>query len=435
MIALMVVCSTLPGLMAQPEDTTVYTEREPFKEDRAIIPIYTDQGLQNAPSAKGKPGAYVLITNPTNNAIVSGSVTITVNSNYDPTITIDGTSVAVGGSYLWDTTQYTDGPHIIQASARGITDTVTVTVNNGGGQNTPPTVTITNPTNGATVSGTLSISVTATDPEDGALTASIYIDNVLKTTGNSYTWDTTTYSEGSHTISATATDSGGLSDNDQITVTVNNTNGGDGIVRKFALVIGISDYEGTANDLTYCDDDAIDWRNFLQSKGYTVTTLIDTQATANNIQAKVIDLLAAEDADDYVVFTYSGHGYNYPGYGSCIISTDLYYMTHGYFESYFDTADSQHVYFAFDACQIGGFQGLIETNMVGAFASNTRYSYDGDATMQNGVFTYYQMVGWDLYTNFEQDAAYAVQGMKAWAPRNIKVDPFYVDLYPGAMIP
>jgi hypothetical protein len=211
------------------------------------------------------------------------------------------------------------------------------------------------------------------------------------------------------------------------------SSGGD--VDKYALVIGISDYEGTANDLNYCDDDAQDWKNFLQSEGYTVTMLTDNQATADNIEAKIIQLLADEDGDDYVVLTYSGHGYDYTGYGSCIISHDLYYITHGFFESYFDTADSQHIYFAFDACEIGGFQGLIDSNRVGAFASNRRLSYDGDSSMQNGVFTYYQMEGWDIYDNFEENAAYAVQNMKDWAPRFIKVDPFYVDQFTGPMTP
>jgi hypothetical protein len=384
------------------------------------------------PTARGKPGAYVTITNPDDGTTVSGSVTITIDSNYNPTITIDGTSVGSGLSYLWDTTQYTDDSHTIQASARGVTDTVTVIVNNGGGQNTPPTVTITNPNNGATVSGSVTITVTATDSEDGPLDADIYIDGAYKTTATSYIWATTAYSDGSHTIYATATDSGGLSGSDEISVTVNN---GGGAVDKYALVIGISDYEGTANDLEYCDDDAQDWKTFLQGEGYTVTMLTDHQATADNIEAELYDLMQAEDGDDYVVLTYSGHGYDYPGHGSCIISHDLYYMTHGYFESFFDTAESQHIYVAFDACEVGGFQGLVETNRVGAFASNRRLSYDGDSSMENGVFTYYQMEGWDIYDNFEEDAAYAVQQMKDWAPRFIKVDPFYVDQFSGPMLP
>ena len=433
LIVCMFVISMLPRIVGEKEaDECTFKERK-FIEDRKIIPVYTEHGLERAPGGRGKPGAYVIITSPDDGATVSGTVTITVDSNYNPTIGIDGFAVGSGLSYDWDTTQYSDGSHTIQAAARGVTDIIQVTVNNNGG-NTPPVVTITNPNNGATLSGTVSITVDATDAEDGILTADIYIDGSFVTAANSYSWNTTSYSDGGHNIYAEATDSGGLSDSDSITVTVDN---GGGEVNKYALVIGISDYEGTANDLEYCDDDAVDWKNFLQGEGYSVTMLTDNQATADNIDAALYALLADEDGDDYVVLTYSGHGYDYPGYGSCIISHDLYYMTHGYFESFFDLADSQHIYFAFDACEIGDFSGLVDNNRVGAFASNRRLAYDGDSSMQNGVFTYYQMDGWDNqnYDNFEDDAAYAVQKMKDWAPRFIKVDPFYTDNYAGSMMP
>ena len=349
LIVLMFVCSTIPGLIGQTKNTIVFNERKQYEEDREIIPIYTNNGLEKVPVGKGKPPAtYVIITYPSDGATLSGTITIIIeSSDTNPIITIDGITVGSGLSYTWDTTLYTDGSHTIKASAGKVKDTATVTVNNGG--------------------------------------------------------------------------SGG---------------GGDGTINKYALVIGISDYKGKQNDLQYCDDDAMDWKNFLQSEGYSVTILTDTQATAANIQSAVIDLLALEDADDYVVFAYSGHGASYQGYGSCIISTDLYYMTHGYFEAYFDTAESQHIYFAFDACQIGGFQGLIQTNRVGAFASDTKYSYDGDSSMKNGVYTYYQMVGWSIYDNFEEDAAYAIQHMQTWASTyHVIVDPFYVDQYAGSMTP
>jgi len=347
MIVIMFVCSTLPGLVGQTENTTIFKERNYYKEDRAVIPILTEHGLEKVPTGKGKlPAIYATITYPNDGATVNGTITITIDSNANPTISIDGTTVGSGSSYKWDTKQYADGSHIIQASAGKAKDTATVTVNNGGG------------------------------------------------------------------------------------------GGGDGTIKKYALVIGISDYQGTANDLQYCDDDAMDWKSVLTGEGYTVTILTDTQATAANIESKLTQLLAVEDADDYIVFTYSGHGSNAPGYGSCIISTDLYYMTHGYFESFFASADSHHIYFAFDACQIGGFKGLIQTNRVGAFASNSRYSYDGDSSMKNGVFTYYQMKGWVSYNNFEEDAAYAVQQMKTWASGyHIQVDPFYADQFAGPMIP
>ena len=73
---------------------------------------------------------------------------------------------------------YSDGVHTISASARGVSDTIIVTVSNGGG-NIAPTVSITNPSNGASASGTSIITIDATDPEDGTLIADIYIDSVF----------------------------------------------------------------------------------------------------------------------------------------------------------------------------------------------------------------------------------------------------------------
>ena len=434
LIVCMFIASSLPGIIGEQDADEYKFEERRVIDHREIKAVYTEHGLEKAPGARGKPGVTVDITNPGDGDTVSGTVTITVDATYTPTISIDGTAVITDNTYTWYTDQYADGTHTIGAATRGVTDTHTVTVSNGGGGNTAPTVTITSPTNGATVSDTITISVTATDPEDGPLDADIYIDEAYKTTGTSYTWDTTTYSDAPHTISATATDQGGLSKSDEITVTVNNGGGGEG--DKYALVIGISDYEGTSSDLQYCDDDAQDWKNFLQQQGYTVTTLIDNQATADNIIAAIDNLLADEYADDYVVFAYSGHGTEISGYGSCIVTHDLYGIDHGYFESRFDTADSQHIYFSFDACVIGDFQGLVTNNRVGAFASNNRYSYDGDASMQNGVFTYYQMEGWSIYDTFEEDVSYAVQEMKDWPPsRRIKVDPFYMDQFAGMMYP
>ena len=306
--------------------------------------------------------------------------------------------------------------------------------NPGGGKNKAPSVTITNPLDGATVSGTVTITVTVNDKEDDPdPTPKIYIDGIERVQAFSWDWDTGPETDGEHIIEAIATDSGGKIGSDSITVTKGE--GGYGPVDKYALVIGISDYDGTVNDLEYCDDDAMDWKDFLQGEGYTVTILKDSQATAEGIDAAVDALLADEDGNDYVVFTYSGHGAKYQGYGSCIISSDLWYMTHSWLEQKFDNADSPHVYFAFDACQIGDFKGLVDNSKVGAFASNRRSSYDGNSDMKNGVFTYYQMEGWSSYDNFEEDAAYAVQQMKNWAPPYIKVDPFYTDNYAGPMTP
>ncbi|MGE0089687.1 MAG: caspase domain-containing protein [Bacteroidales bacterium] len=200
---------------------------------------------------------------------------------------------------------------------------------------------------------------------------------------------------------------------------------------KYALVIGISDYEGTANDLTYCDDDAMDWKAQLQAEGYTVTSIVDRSATKSAIESAVNTLASQSIAGNEIAFVYSGHGSK-----GNIVTTDLYYINYSWFKTKFSTAKSTKMMFTFDACQIGAMASALKaTGRVIAVASSTNtYSYDGDATMKNGVFTYYQMVGLDQlnYIYFEPDCAYAVTKMKEWAKLNrVRVAPSYVDSYTG----
>lgn len=91
--------------------------------------------------------------------------------------------------------------------------------------NDPPTVTITQPTNGAIVGGTISILATASDNIGVASvefldgTTSIFIDN---TPPYSASWSTALTIDGTHTITTKALDAAGNSASDMITVTVDN---------------------------------------------------------------------------------------------------------------------------------------------------------------------------------------------------------------------
>ncbi len=200
---------------------------------------------------------------------------------------------------------------------------------------------------------------------------------------------------------------------------------------KYALVIGISDYSGTANDLQYCDDDAYDWRTRLQAEGYNVTIITDRNATKSAIESAVNTLASRATAGNEIAFCYSGHGSS-----GNIISTDLYYISSSWFRTKFLYSASTKMMFCFDACQIGAMKtALNKTGRVVAVASNTTvYSYDGDATMRNGVFTYYQMRGFDYmgYTYLEPDCSYACTQMQSWASaRGLTVAPSYADSYSG----
>ncbi|MHA1227176.1 MAG: Ig-like domain-containing protein [Candidatus Hodarchaeales archaeon] len=98
---------------------------------------------------------------------------------------------------------------------------------------TAPTVSITSPTDGSTVSGTVTVEASASD-DVGVDRVEFFIDGTYKATDTSapytYSWDTTAETDGAHTVKAVAYDAAGNNDYDQISVTVDNSGGGTGNV-------------------------------------------------------------------------------------------------------------------------------------------------------------------------------------------------------------
>lgn len=93
----------------------------------------------------------------------------------------------------------------------------------GGPGNTPPTVTITAPANGASVAQGTSVNFTgtATDPEDGTISGSLtWTSSINGNIGSGASFSTSTLSAGAHTITASVTDSGGAPGSAQITLNV-----------------------------------------------------------------------------------------------------------------------------------------------------------------------------------------------------------------------
>ena len=85
----------------------------------------------------------------------------------------------------------------------------------GGGTTTPPSVALTSPTAGASLSGTVTVSANATD-NVGVASVQFQLDgtnlgSALTSTPYSISWDTSTASAGTHVLTAIATDTAGLS--------------------------------------------------------------------------------------------------------------------------------------------------------------------------------------------------------------------------------
>jgi len=101
----------------------------------------------------------------------------------------------------------------------------------------PPTVNITNPTDGSMVSGTVDLTADASD-DNGVTQVEFFVDGFSVgvdtdgTDGWSTTWDTSAtdanddplYPDGDYTITAAATDTGGQTASDSISATVDNVN-------------------------------------------------------------------------------------------------------------------------------------------------------------------------------------------------------------------
>jgi hypothetical protein len=183
----------------------------------------------------------VSITAPAGGASVQGSVTVSANATDNVGVVgvlfkVDGNNIGAEDttapySLSWDTTGLSNGSHALTAVARDAagnsttSSTVTVTVNNP--DTTAPTVALTGPANGATVSGTVSVTATASD-NIGVVgvqfkqgTTNIGSEDTISP--YSASWNTTTVANGTYTLTAIARDAANnTTTSAAITVTVNN---------------------------------------------------------------------------------------------------------------------------------------------------------------------------------------------------------------------
>jgi predicted amidohydrolase len=189
----------------------------------------------------------VAISSPTDGSTVSGTVTVAASASDD--VGLAGVQFFVDGVMLgaedttspysvsWDTTTVANGSHTLMAVARDAAGNtapssgVMVTVSNAASDTTPPTVAISSPTGGSTVSGTVTVAASASD-DVGLAGVQFFVDGVMlgaedMTSPYSVPWDTTTVANGSHALTAVARDAAGnTATSSEVAVTVSNGAGG-----------------------------------------------------------------------------------------------------------------------------------------------------------------------------------------------------------------
>jgi hypothetical protein len=176
---------------------------------------------------------------------------------------------------------------------------------------------------------------------------------------------------------------------------------------KWAVVIGISDYYGDANDLEYADDDAKDVVNALTTVyGFpreNIRLLISdyktNNATRNDIKKAINFLKDSARKNDEVVFFYSGHGARGKAndvdkelIDEAIVPyecTAQYLIWDGELAQMFSSFKTSRIIFIFDSCYAGGMTDLMADGRIVVMAcSESGLSYEF-STLENGQFTYY----------------------------------------------
>jgi len=159
-------------------------------------------------------------------ATLTPNQSVTLNVTFAPT----GAGSLTGGVQV--ASNATNSPAIIALSGTGVA--------------LPPTVAISSPTSGATVSGTITVSGVASDPL-GVSSVQVRVDGgtfslASGTTSWSFSLDTTSLSNAAHTLTARATDTLGTTANTSVSVNVSNSSG--------STTLNVKNFGATGNGST-----------------------------------------------------------------------------------------------------------------------------------------------------------------------------------------
>ncbi len=247
----------------------------------------------------------VSITNPADNARVSGAVTISataadaegisrVSFFVGGTLVGTDTSGSDGWSVSWNSPTANDGPAtitatVIDTSGQTASDTAPVLIDNLG-----PNVTLTAPTNGSTVTGPITVTATATDLLGVAqvqfrVNGAIIGTDTNGTDGWASPWNTVATANGPATVTATATDTGGRTAVATVNVTVSNVDppAGSGVVMVVASPTAL-----LAGEIAV--------RDRLAGLGNTVTIIDDNLAATADANGAKLVLISSSVASNLI---------------------------------------------------------------------------------------------------------------------------------------
>ena len=191
---------------------------------------------------------------------------------------------------------------------------LSITTSTLGVKPVPPVVTITNPTDGATVFDIIDITFTATDDGGIIYNYEIYIDDTLVSTTDSYSWDTTQVTNDQHTILCRAQDAKNWGE-DSVTVTTDN---GGAEPPVGPLKIMAYNIKESGESSTHPD-----WKEVVKEENADIIIFIETGYWDDNSDAKLIqytDEFNTYFSSELSYDSYTLQGISYSTSGAAIMS-------------------------------------------------------------------------------------------------------------------
>ena len=179
--------------------------------------------------------------------------------------------------------------------------------------------------------------------------------------------------------------------------------------RIFAVVVGVSDYEGVDYDLKYSDNDARLFYNHLRSAlpnemsaGKSVL-LLNKNATRANIINAIQQVFSLSTENDFIIFYFSGHGS--PG-NFCPTDLNQQLLSHDVVKTQFKNAKARYRLCVADACFSGSIgsqsqnssvagstQQLRDARIAVIMSSKPNQASIETSALNQGIFSYYFING------------------------------------------
>jgi uncharacterized caspase-like protein len=179
--------------------------------------------------------------------------------------------------------------------------------------------------------------------------------------------------------------------------------------KKYAVIVGVADYQGSGMDLRYSDDDAYRFYAYLQSceggvDAANISVLIDEAANKSNILATMERVFAKAGPEDMLIFYFSGHGTE--GAFCPEDATNQYssLLSHDEIKSVFKRHPAKYKIVFADACFSGSiYEGKPtqsssaptsqETNIAIIMSSSSTETSQENVKIRQGAFSYYLLKG------------------------------------------